>query len=305
MNLPRKPNHIPSLNTRSHGCCSLLCCPSQQEQYATSRRGTRASRFVSGSHYRMTIPHFCGVDNWTVRSCLFRNGTLVHCAVRFARGSSARGCGFSLRVRQSVVCVALRGGASWRANQSCGSGRRRVGTLEQLFFDNRCRQIHRNSGASSALSGPTSRRSTWLSARGSRSVARNTSSTASASRTHAPCSRSMPRSSIELKLPCGVRAGAPAEINVRSFPSPMQGGRTWDQPRGLTNGDSLVLQPRLTGRGSCDSGALHSSSGRGLGIHQPGSNTRGFAIAHQPPSGRARDRAMCPAAARSLSVSCA
>ena len=42
------------------------------------------------------------------------------------------------------------------------------------------------------------------------------------------------------------------------------------------------------------------SSGSGLGIHEPGSNTRGFAIAHQPPSGRAAEAAMCPAAVRSF-----
>jgi hypothetical protein len=40
------------------------------------------------------------------------------------------------------------------------------------------------------------------------------------------------------------------------------------------------------------------SSGDGLGIHQPGSMTRGFAVERQPASGRARDRAMCPAVAR-------
>lgn len=112
-------------------------------------------------------------------------------------------------------------------------------------------------------------------------------------RRHAP-----PAFISKLKLPCGVRAGAPAEINVRSYPSPMQGGRTWDQLPGLTNGDSLVLQRRLTGRGPCDSGAINSSSGDGLGIQQPGSMTRGFAIARQPPSGRARDRAICPAVTR-------
>lgn|SRR5579872_561503 len=42
------------------------------------------------------------------------------------------------------------------------------------------------------------------------------------------------------------------------------------------------------------------SSGGGLGIHQPGSMTRGFALQRQPASGRARDRAICPAVARSL-----
>lgn len=41
-----------------------------------------------------------------------------------------------------------------------------------------------------------------------------------------------------------------------------------------------------------------TSSGDGLGIHQPGSMTRGFASPRQPASGRARDRAKCPAVAR-------
>lgn len=43
-----------------------------------------------------------------------------------------------------------------------------------------------------------------------------------------------------------------------------------------------------------------TSSGDGLGIHQPGSMTRGFALLRQPPSGRARVRAKCPAVARSF-----
>jgi hypothetical protein len=43
------------------------------------------------------------------------------------------------------------------------------------------------------------------------------------------------------------------------------------------------------------------TSGDGLGIHQPGSNTQGFAIQHQAPSGRARNRAKCPAVTRSPS----
>jgi hypothetical protein len=44
--------------------------------------------------------------------------------------------------------------------------------------------------------------------------------------------------------------------------------------------------------------AIYSSSD-GLGNHQPGSITCGFAIVRQPASGRARDRARCPAVARS------
>jgi hypothetical protein len=41
------------------------------------------------------------------------------------------------------------------------------------------------------------------------------------------------------------------------------------------------------------------SSGDGLGILQPGSMTRGDRFAMTAPSGRARDRAICPAVARS------
>jgi hypothetical protein len=44
----------------------------------------------------------------------------------------------------------------------------------------------------------------------------------------------------------------------------------------------------------------NSSSGGGLGIQQPGSMTWGDRYAMPAPSGRARDRAICPAAARSL-----
>lgn len=47
------------------------------------------------------------------------------------------------------------------------------------------------------------------------------------------------------------RVGA---IQVQEF-----GARTWEQRRALRNGDSLVLQPTLTGRGPCDSGASNSS----------------------------------------------
>jgi len=44
--------------------------------------------------------------------------------------------------------------------------------------------------------------------------------------------------------------------------------------------------------------APNSSSGDGLGIHQPRSMTRGTRAKVKTPSGRARDRAMCPAVAR-------
>lgn len=48
--------------------------------------------------------------------------------------------------------------------------------------------------------------------------------------------------------------------------------------------------------------SIEFSSGGGLGIHQPGSMTWGGRIAPPAPSGRARDRAKCPAVARYNSV---
>lgn len=46
------------------------------------------------------------------------------------------------------------------------------------------------------------------------------------------------------------------------------------------------------------------SSGDGLGIQQPGSMTWGDRLAMPAPSGRARDRAICPAVARSSTMGC-
>jgi len=82
---------------------------------------------------------------------------------------------------------------------------------------------------------------------------------------------------------------------------------------GSARGTSAMLHPgaedgstaSLAGRDSGDRAERRStisSSGDGLGILEPGSMTRGFASRHQPPSGRARERAMCPAVARSFSV---
>lgn len=78
---------------------------------------------------------------------------------------------------------------------------------------------------------------------------------------------------------------------------------------GSARGTSAMLHPgaedgsttSLAGRDSGDRAERRSSnfsSGDGLGIHQPGSMTRGFASPRQPASGRARDRAKCPAVAR-------
>lgn len=87
----------------SHGCCSLLCCPSQQEQYATSWGTSWASRFCALLHYRSVHPGFFGVDKRSNPGTLLQFETLVHGAVHFARGSSARGFAVSSQVQQSVA----------------------------------------------------------------------------------------------------------------------------------------------------------------------------------------------------------
>ncbi len=57
----------------------------------------------------------------------------------------------------------------------------------------------------------------------------------------------------------------------------------------------------LTSQSESNRSVSHFSSGAGPGIHQPGSMTWGDRTSAMPaPSGRARDRAMCPAGARSI-----
>lgn len=58
----------------------------------------------------------------------------------------------------------------------------------------------------------------------------------------------------------------------------------------------MELKAHRQRRFICDS----PSSGDGLGIHQPGSITRGGFFVPTAPSGRADESAMCPAVARSF-----
>jgi hypothetical protein len=62
-------------------------------------------------------------------------------------------------------------------------------------------------------------------------------------------------------------------------------GCIWFRPQGTTLASSSLR--------------WNSSSGDGLGNHQPGSITWGGQVRTPAPSGRARDRARCPAVARS------
>lgn len=63
---------------------------------------------------------------------------------------------------------------------------------------------------------------------------------------------------------------------------------------------SASRTPKRCTRSTARYSATNFSSGDGLGIHQPGSMTRGTRAKVKTPSGRARDRAMCPAVARSI-----
>lgn len=96
-----------------------------------------------------------------------------------------------------------------------------------------------------------------------------------------------------------VTAGETAPILRLSLPEAGSAGAvSWS--KGDVREDSCSgAHPVMRGSHGFESHTTSiSSSGDGLGIHQPGSMTRGFAVERQPASGRARDRAMCPAVAR-------
>lgn len=155
-------------------------------------------------------------------------------------------------------------------------------------------------------SGPISQRSISRSGSAAANAGRNTSSTASgaASSLRARFTSSKAKCSIELS---GVRYPCAAALDAKLVSAPRsdrrsdpEGGsvnlgerRTGNPPETLQV--SAELQERVTGRRD----GHEFSSGGGLGIHEPGSNTRGPA-SRPSPSGRARDRVICPAVARSF-----
>lgn len=217
-------------------------------------------------------------------------------------------CAAALQV-QSIV---LRGGvASWRANQQRDGlrcqGERFERLFEETFGPNDCR----NSVASSASFGAIrSRTLSWHSASAARSARRNSTSRASANlptKRLWSCSTSCGRASGLENCVGVVTSGEAAKrlinVDLRSRVSVGPGVTRTSSPlrcNSVSDGafaGSLPLgeiEPSVTL--ACP--PSESSSGDGLGIHQPGSMTRGFASRRQPPSGRARDRAICPAVAR-------
>lgn len=139
-------------------------------------------------------------------------GASLNAAVAASHRDTTPRCAAALRVRSIVLSgVGLR---SCQANQASGGSCGPVRTSEQLFQESSAQQIFPHSAASSAPSGPTSRRSTWRSAPASRSAARNISSTGSVSRTPVRRLPSMPRLSAESWL-----EGEPRECD----------GSAWDR----------------------------------------------------------------------------
>ena len=177
--------------------------------------------------------------------------------------------------------------------------------------------------------GRTSRRSIWRSGSAAASARRTSISPASASLRRAPSSSSWTRS-IEFELETARTASRNqpfATMDSRTEMSGALGGLTRRRRcyiRGEQIGQQLYraragadhratfssdVRSRRFPRGHdpvicrTDVRSFHSSGG-GLGIHEPGSMTWGFqrlTQRDQSPSGRARDRAMCPAVARSSS----
>jgi hypothetical protein len=97
-----------------------------------------------------------------------------------------------------------------------------------------------------------------------------------------------------------------ASRTLASLPSSTSKCSTTEYPRGVrySSQGSLRISRKHFGADDRSLAALSarlafSSSSDGLGIHQPGSNTRGGFFTATAPSGRARQRAICPAVARS------
>lgn len=157
-----------------------------------------------------------------------------------------------------------------------GLGERFEQVFEEIHKPNDCR----NSAASVSRSGPTrSQTLSWRSAWAARSARHNSTSPAIESR--------LTKRSWQCSTSCGPASGL--EEYPRGVRYSSQGSlRKGRKHLGADDRSLAALSARLA----------FLSSGDGLGIHQPGSMTRGTRAKVQTPSGRARLRAMCPAVAR-------
>lgn len=217
-----------------------------------------------------------------------RHGRHADQVAQVPTGISLR-CASEPAVRSTVLCCV--GGVSWAGNQQHDEGSRRPRTTEHLFaaalIGARSEQVFRVCGpfpfasANQSLApsrmryGRSTPRLMLPSSSNARSATPGFSWTASASSTRNARTPSSARSSVS-EYPRGVRY------------SPQGSLRKGRKHLGADDRSLAALSARLA----------FFSSGDGFGIHQPGSMTRGFASPRQPASGRARDRAMCPAVVR-------
>jgi hypothetical protein len=147
---------------------------------------------------------------------------------------------------------------------------------QRLLRNNRSLSRYSVNASSFARAG-SSRRSGFPSASDARNATPISSSKASASLTRARPSRSMRKSST---------------LRFADACQPAPGSRAW----GNCGYTTFAFGHRVPLRENAS--AIHS--GDGLGNHQPGSMTWGGLLRETPaPSGRAHDRAICPAVARS------
>ena len=207
---------------------------------------------------------------------------------RRTRAGSVRRCGSAPKVQSRFCFVALSGGVpSWEPNQACGQRGCQGERFEQLFEE---------------MSGPNNCRSSAVSVASSGLIKSRTSSSR-----RGPAARSARRSST-----------SPAIANLpmkRSWSCLTNCGRAGelDSSRGGVEGHARAPSVECDGvYGEARTAPAHNgsqrryqarpasihSSGDGLGILEPGSNTSGGFFTATARSGRARDRAMCPAVAR-------
>lgn len=326
--LARKANNVARVGAHSY-CSFCRALAWHREQYATPRGGARASRFVACLHYRMVTPHLFRVDNSTANARLFQNDTHGRAVVRSL--ASRRDVGGCPR-RGYFVRVALSGSVpSWEQlnrYRRFGLGERE----EQLFLEIWREKNYLFSAASALRSGPTRRQRTCRNSSGAANATPTSSSKASASRMHASPTSSWARSflnavwsspvarkahnlqvvssnltaatnSVSDGVAYGSLPSGESEPSVTLAHAPSEfiscGGV---ESRHAVRSTPGAIGPDLMRRPSMAAGFApgpqESSSGDGLGIHQPGSMTRGTRAKVQTPSGRARDRAMCPAVAR-------
>jgi len=321
MTLHRQANHY------SHYCFS----PALGRMVAACIRRLRGYHKSCFGHSSLGIVMQLCPHNGEVHACAHHRAFVFQneapsCDLNVSARKAAQHCAAVLQVRSRVLCL-VGIVASWEPNQQRERCRRQGERREIYFPDIWGEKIFPLSGASashcSASTSPASR---------SRSVSaliRTSSPTApfaspistSRARRRLPMKRSWSCSTSCVRGSGHESQAKEPKANARSAVA-TSGRLAMGSSRPVTGRSVTATSERMDVTGgesaaqnSCVGGAAvarqshklkvagsipapATSSGDGLGFHQPGSMTRGFASLRQPPSGRARDRATCPAVAR-------